>query len=180
MQRFSMTPKQTKIVLAVASVSLLAALALVIYYYFVTNVKQEEIDMYEMKHFDWNELTKSDKGEELGLKNEIPNQEIRDNLLALVMKVLDPARELYGDKIKVNSAFRTPEINKAVGGQSNSQHLRGQAADLTTGTKEGNKRLFEIIKELGEYDQLINEKNYSWVHVSYKRIGYNRKEIKNL
>ena len=175
-----MTGKQQKIVLAVASVSLIAALALVLYYYFVTNVSKEEIDMYKMKHFSWKELTNSNKAAALGLSNEIPNDEIRDNLLALVMKVLDPARDKYGDEIKVNSAYRSPEVNYAVGGVSSSQHVTGQAADLTTGSKLGNMRLFEIIKELGDFDQLINENDYSWVHVSYKRVGYNRKQIKNL
>lgn len=175
MQRYSMTPKQTKIVLAVASVSLVAALALVIYYYFVTNVKQEEIDMYEMKHFDWNELTKSDIAKAHGLDNSIPNDEIRDNLLALVMKVLDPLRDMYGKEIYISSAFRTPEVNRLAKGQASSQHLKGQAADITTRSKEGNKKLYELIQKIGEYDQLINENDYSWIHVSYKRIGYNRK-----
>ena len=170
-----MTKKQTKIVLAVASVSLVAALALAIYYYFVTNVKEEDVMAYKFKHFSWDELTHSNIAKSKGIDNSIKDEEIRNNLIALVMMVLDPARDRYGDEIRVNSAYRNPEVNKLAKGQPDSQHVKGQAADLTTGSKEGNKRLYEIIKELGNYDQLINEYDFSWVHVSYKRIGYNRK-----
>ena len=74
--------------MAVASVSLLAALALLLYYFFVTNVKKEDIDMYQFKHFSWDELTKSDKAREYNISN-IPGEEEKRNLIALVMKVLD-------------------------------------------------------------------------------------------
>lgn len=175
-----MTQKQMKIVLAVASVSLIAALMLMLYYFFVTNVKEEEIDMYKPKYFTLEEMTASAKGDSLGIVNTIPDKEIRNNIMALIMKVLDPLRELYGSPIHINSGYRCSELNKAVGGSSESQHTKGQAADLTTGSREGNKIMFELIKEMGEYDQLIDESDLAWVHVSYKRIGYNRKQILKL
>lgn len=176
--RFNLSKRQTTIVLAVASVSLIAALALVLYYFFVTNVKEEEVDMYQFKHFSWDELTRSDIAKQYGVSN-TPGEEEKRNLIALVMKVLDPLREKYKNPIRVNSAYRTPFVNQKAGGVSSSQHLKGQAADLTGGSKEENKKIFEILKTM-EFDQLINEKDYSWIHVSYKRIGYNRHEIKNL
>lgn len=178
--RFSLnlTKRQTTIVLAVASVSLVAALVLVLYYFFVTNVKEEDVDMYTFKHFSWDELTASDTAKQYNLSN-TPGEEEKRNLIALVMKVLDPLRERYGKPITVNSAYRSPFINQKVGGAESSQHVKGQAADITGGSKEENKKLFELLKSM-DFDQLINEKDYSWIHVSYKRIGYNRGQILNL
>lgn len=174
--RFDLSKRQTTIVLAVASVSLVAALMLVLYYFFVTNVKEEDVDMYRFKHFKLEDFTKSATAEKNNISN-TPDEEETRNLVALVMQVLDPLREKYGHPITVNSGYRSPELNKKVGGASSSQHVTGQAADITAGSKEENKKLFELLKEM-DFDQLINEYDYRWIHVSYKRIGYNRKQIK--
>ncbi len=122
------------------------------------------------------ELTYSRTAQILHISN-IPSDEVNANLVALVDNVLDRAREAWGKPVKVNSGYRCPELNRAVGGVSNSQHLTGEAADITTGTKEGNKWLFNYIKDNCVYDQLINEQKYSWVHVSYKRNGVNRRDV---
>lgn len=171
---FNLSKRQTTIVLAVASVSLVAALVLVLYYFFVTNVKEEDADMYQFKHFEWKELTASDIANQYGVSN-TPGEEEKRNLIALVMKVLDPLREKYGHPIKVNSAYRSPFVNEKAKGQASSQHVKGQAADITAGSKEENKKLYDLLKDM-DFDQLINEYDYSWIHVSYKRIGYNRKQ----
>lgn len=110
-----------------------------------------------------------------GLKN-IPTVDVIYNLSLLINKILDPVRIEYNRGIKVNSGYRSKEVNKAVKGAANSQHLTGQAADITAGSKEENKKLFEIIKHLGVYDQLICEKDYTWIHVSYSPV-HNRKQI---
>ena len=94
------------------------------------------------------------------------------NLQALVEHVLDPARERLGMPITVNSGYRCPAHNKAVGGVKNSQHLKGEAADITCAD---NKRLAEIIEQLGNFDQLIDYPTF--LHVSYKRQGVNRESI---
>ena len=94
------------------------------------------------------------------------------NLQALVEHVLDPARERLGIPITVNSGYRCPAHNKAVGGVKNSQHLKGEAADITCAD---NKRLAEIIEQLGNFDQLIVYPTF--LHVSYKRQGVNRESI---
>ena len=94
------------------------------------------------------------------------------NLQALVEHVLDPARERLGMPITVNSGYRCPAHNKAVGGVKNSQHLKGEAADITCAD---NKRLAEIIEQLGNFDQLIVYPTF--LHVSYKRQGVNRESI---
>lgn len=119
-----------------------------------------------MKYFTIDELTRSATARELGISNE-PTPEVRENLIALVDNVLDPLREAFGKPIIVNSGYRCAELNKAVNGALTSQHMRGEAADITTGTREGNKWLFDYIRKKLPFDQLINEKNYSWIHVSY-------------
>lgn len=119
-----------------------------------------------MKYFTIDELTRSATARELGISNE-PTPEVRENLIALVDNVLDPLREAFGKPIIVNSGYRCAELNKAVDGAPTSQHMRGEAADITTGTREGNKWLFDYIRKKLPFDQLINENNYSWIHVSY-------------
>ena len=129
------------------------------------------------KYFTINELTKSSTANRLHINN-TPSQEVKDNLNKLIDNVLDPLRELYGKPIIVNSGYRCPKLNKAVGGARNSQHLIGQASDIrtVTNTKESNKQLFDIIRNSKlPFDQLINEYDFNWVHVSYG--PRNRKQV---
>ena len=132
-----------------------------------------------MKYFTIEELTRSNTAEEHGIDN-TPTKEAREKLVALVDNVLDPLREMYGKPIIVNSGYRCPQLNAAVGGAKNSQHMRGEAADITAGSKEENKKLFELIRERLPFDQLLNESDYSWVHVSYVSPERNRKQTLNL
>ena len=129
------------------------------------------------KYFTINELTKSSTASRLHINN-TPSQEVKDNLNKLIDNVLDPLRELYGKPIIVNSGYRCPKLNKAVGGARNSQHLIGQASDIrtVTNTKESNKQLFDIIRNSKlPFDQLINEYDFNWVHVSYS--PRNRRQV---
>ena len=129
------------------------------------------------EYFTVNGLTKGCTAQGLHIKNN-PTQEVKDNLNALIDNVLDPLRELYGKPIIVNSGYRSFKLNKAVGGAKNSQHLVGQASDIRTvqNTKESNKELFELIKNSKlPFDQLINEYDYNWVHVSYS--PRNRRQV---
>nr|UVX75178.1 MAG: Peptidase M15 [Bacteriophage sp.] len=119
-----------------------------------------------MKYFTIKELTKSLTADVKGIDN-TPTPEIERNLTSLVDNILDPLRELYGKPITVNSGYRCPAVNKAVGGSATSDHVKGFAADITGGSKEENERLFNIIKHNFHFSQLIDEKNFSWVHVSY-------------
>lgn len=128
-----------------------------------------------MKYFTIDELCQSEKARQLGIRN-IPTNDIIESLSDLVENVLDPAREKFGFPVIVNSGYRCIELNKKIGGAATSQHTKGEAADLTTGNRKGNKRLFEIIQSNLDFDQLINEYDYSWVHVSYRKVG-NRKQI---
>lgn len=125
-----------------------------------------------MKYFTLKELTKTKHK----IKN-IPNQEQLENIHYLVKEVLDPARAILGHPITVSSGFRNPEVNRAVGGSSTSRHLKGEAADLTC---YDNSALFDILKELDNYDQLIweygTDESPAWIHVSTTK-KINRKEI---
>ena len=93
----------------------------------------------------------------------------RENVKALVSEVLDPVREKLGMPIVVNSGYRCEKHNKAVGGVKNSQHLKGEAADIHC---QDNEKLKQLIIENGKFDQLITYP--SFLHVSYKRTGGNR------
>lgn len=122
-----------------------------------------------MKYFTIREMKKSDRATKAGIVNEPSIQEVK-NLTALIEKVLDPLREAYGKPIIVTSGYRCEKLNKLVGGSASSQHKKGEAADIKTieDTPEENKKLFDLIVKLGlPFDQLINEYNYDWVHVSF-------------
>lgn len=129
-----------------------------------------------MKYFKLEEFTTSRTAIKYNINNK-PDGTVLLNIQELVEKVLDPAREEYNAPIIVTSGYRCPELNKKVGGVANSQHVTGEAADITTGSVANNKKLFKILEERGMYDQLIDEYNYSWIHVSWKRTGNNRKQI---
>jgi hypothetical protein len=103
------------------------------------------------------------------------------NLCALVHHVLQPLRDAIGESIKIGSGYRCPQLNKAVGGVANSQHIKGEAADLCIdGDMQKGKRWFEWIKAHCQFDQLIwehNKKGTYWVHVSYRADGKNRRQV---
>ncbi len=131
-----------------------------------------------MKYFTMGEMMRSDTADRRGIDNRC-SKEDAERLKKLIENVLDPLREAYGKPIKVNSGYRCPELNKAVGGSKTSDHMKGCAADIvgTPNTKSENKRLFELVKSLDlPFDQLIDEKNLSWVHVSHRE-GNNRKQV---
>lgn len=131
-----------------------------------------------MQYFTIRELTASSTARTKGIDN-TPNAQVRANLTELIDKVLDPVRRIWGRPITVNSGYRCPALNAAVGGVVKSQHLTGEAADITTGSREGNRVLFEKISRSGvPFDQLIDESGYSWIHISYS--SRNRRQVLHL
>lgn len=124
-----------------------------------------------MEWFTFDELCDSAKAKELGIQN-VPTAEIKKRLKLLVDKVLDPVRNAFGKPITVDSGYRCERLNKAVNGAKKSQHLRGEAADIKASNIADNKIIFDIIAQLGNYDQLIWERGNdyfpAWVHVSYR------------
>lgn len=131
------------------------------------------------KYFTLGELCKSDVAVEKRIENTPDNPTI-ERMQALMEECLDKVREMWGKPIGVNSGYRSAELNRAVGGEKNSQHLRGEAADITTGSKENNRKLFDLIVASDiDFDQLIDESGYRWLHISYCK-DYNRKQVLHL
>ena len=127
-----------------------------------------------MRNFTIQELTASTTAAVKKINND-PTPEAAENLKLLVDKVLDPLRDAYGKPVIVTSGYRSHALNKAVKGSKTSQHMKGQAADITAGSKQENKKLFELAQELNlPYCQLIDEKNFSWVHISYDKNNVKR------
>ena len=118
-------------------------------------------------NFSLEELCKSSVAEVNGIVNKPSNDEI-EKLRRLCVGILQPIRDKWGEKIFVNSGYRNPVLNRLVGGSTSSQHLKGEAVDITCGN---NKKLFNLISAMitdGEIvvGQLIDEKQYSWIHIS--------------
>lgn len=121
--------------------------------------------------FTKSELTRSDTARILKIDN-TPTPEASAALDALMWNVLDPIRRMWGKPIIVNSGYRCPKLNAAVGGSATSQHMKGEATDITAGGPTENKELFDMIAQSAiPFDQLIDEKNYRWIHVSYRPNG---------
>lgn len=139
-----------------------------------------------MKYFTIAELCKSARAQELKIDN-TPTPGIRQNLERLVANILDPLREAWGGPIDTSSGYRCPKLNAVTPKASKtSQHVTCQAADIRIFKRDANgqyildkkgngivdvaanRRLFQKIQEMGlPFDQLIDESNFSWVHVSY-------------
>lgn len=122
-------------------------------------------------NFTLTEMTKSEAGLRLGIKNE-PNEEQLQNLIQLAQKVLQPIRDAFKKGVKVNSGLRVPELNKAVGGSPTSDHTKGQAADIEI-PGVSNYAVSKWIQDNLEFTQVILEfytpgvPDSGWVHVSY-------------
>lgn len=121
----------------------------------------------KMKYFSIKELCQSEDAEKYGIDN-TPSEEAKSNMENLIVVVLDPCREKYGKPITVNSGYRSRQLNAKIGGVDTSDHLTGEAADITGGSVEENRKIFRILVENGKFDQLIWEKGGQWVHVSWR------------
>ena len=119
-----------------------------------------------------------------GINNK-PSVQQMINLVYLCAYVLEPLRVAMNEPIKIGSGFRCQALNKAVGGVYNSQHMKGQAADLCIdGDIQKGRKWFNYIKNHLPFDQLIwehNSKGTYWVHVSfvYPDFGKNRSQVIN-
>lgn len=132
------------------------------------------------RYFTLGEMCKSDTALANNIENTPTDQTTIGRINALMEECLDKVREMWGKPIGVNSGYRSPELNRAVGGAKNSQHIKGEAADITTGSKENNRKLFDLIVASDiPFDQLIDESDYRWLHISYC-IDYNRKQVLHL
>jgi hypothetical protein len=132
-------------------------------------------------NFSLHELTKSETALRMGLDN-TPDEEATENLRLLCEKVLQPVRDHYGKGVKVNSAYRSPESNAAVGGSKTSDHCKGMAADIEI-PGVANADLAQWIMDNLDYTQLILEfytqgiPDSGWVHVSYDPNNLKNQEL---
>ena len=130
------------------------------------------------KHISYKEGVYSRTAQRLDINNE-PGSEQMKNMCLVAEEVFEPLRMWVGGPIKINSFFRSPELNKAIGGSAKSQHCHGQAIDLDdTFGRATNAEMYEFIKKHLDFDQMIwefgDEDNPDWVHVSYVSEDKNR------
>jgi hypothetical protein len=142
-------------------------------------VSQEKVEKKVLsKHVSLHEGVYSRTAERLGLKND-PTDEHLLNMITISEKVFEPLRVHVKGPIKINSFYRGPELNKAIGGSSKSQHCNGQAIDIDdTFGYATNAEMYKWIKENLNFDQMIwefgTDDNPNWVHVSYVSNDKNR------
>jgi len=133
------------------------------------------------EHVSLKEATKSNTATRLEIKNE-PRELDLARMMLIAEKVFEPLRKWVGGPIKVNSFYRSPELNSAIGGSKNSQHCIGCAIDIddTFGYKT-NAQMFDYIKSNLDYDQMIwefgDDDNCDWVHISYISEDANRRRL---
>ena len=130
------------------------------------------------KHISYKEGVYSNTAIRRGIEN-IPNDKQLSNMELVAEKVFEPVRKWVSGPIKINSFFRCPELNKAIGGSSKSQHCKGQAIDIDdTFGKATNAEMYHWIKDNLDFDQMIwefgDDDNPAWVHVSYVSPEKNR------
>ena len=132
------------------------------------------------KNFTLKELTKSSTGERLGIDNSVQDQQTLINLCALTHNILQNVREEHG-RTTVNSSFRCLDLNRAIKSGDNSQHVKGEAADIECPSLN-NFRLANWIATNLDYDMVLLEfytkgiPDSGWVHVSFRADGSNRKK----
>jgi hypothetical protein len=133
------------------------------------------------KHLSLAEVSRSETAKRRGINN-TPSGEHLANFKLLAENIFEPIREHFGVPIHISSGYRSKELNSAIGGSLSSQHCEGQAIDIDMDSSTNgvtNKMVFDFIKDNLNFDQLINEFNYSWVHVSFDSSGKQRKQILN-
>ena len=129
------------------------------------------------KNFALSEITHSNTAKRLGIDNE-PTEEHLQNMQNLINLLIQPMRDSLGP-IRISSGYRNPELNLAIGGSSSSQHCKGEALDIQFWQmgKMMNELIYEWILDSGlEFDQMINEFDFAWIHISLKAKD-NRKQV---
>jgi len=131
-------------------------------------------------HISMKEALRSNTAQRLGINN-MPDNETLVTMQVTAQHIFEPLRNHFNEPIYISSFYRSPELNKAIGGSTNSQHCKGEAIDIDdVYSKASNADFFNYIKDKLEFDQLIwefgDDENPAWVHVSYN-LGKNRMRI---
>jgi len=129
------------------------------------------------KNFVLSEITRSNTAKRLNISN-APDKEHLRNMQRLITNLIQPIRDSLGP-IRITSGYRSPQLNRAIGGSRKSQHCKGEALDLQF-WKDGqmcNQEIYDwVLKQEIEFDQMINEFDYAWIHISLKEKD-NRKMV---
>ena len=129
------------------------------------------------KNFVLSEITRSNTAKRLGINNE-PTKKDLENIQRIITNILQPLRNHLGP-IRISSGYRNKELNRAIGGSNKSQHSKGEALDIQF-WKDGqmcNKEIYDwILDNAVDFDQMINEFDFSWIHISLKKYN-NRREV---
>lgn len=135
------------------------------------------------KYLTLGEVTRSESAKRNGISN-LPTAEHLENMKALGVNVFDKIRDHFGVPIGISSGYRSEALNKSIKGSSTtSQHCKGEAFDIDADIhgKITNKQIFDFVRQNLDFDQMIweygTDAQPDWVHVSYKRLGGNRKSI---
>jgi len=129
------------------------------------------------ENFSRAEIEHSNTAKRLGISNEMSEKHL-GNMQRLIDNLIQPLRDGIGP-IRISSGYRSPQLNKAIGGSTRSQHSKAEALDLQywSGGKMNNKVIYDWILDSGlEFDQMINEFDFSWIHVSLKK-NSNRRQV---
>ena len=127
------------------------------------------------KHISYDEAVNSNTATKLKIANK-PNAKQLENMKEVAELCFEPMRAYVGRPLAVNSFFRSAALNTAVKGSKTSQHMEGKAIDIDSGNKEDNRKMFNFAKANLEFDQLINEYDYKWIHISFNK-AKNRKQV---
>ena len=125
------------------------------------------------ENFTWEEFQRSEAADKLGIDNRIPDESIAAQIRSLVVTVLQPLRRAYGRPLAVNSGYRSPDLNKAIKGANNSQHTKGQAADIAIDNPLELARL--VLRKNLPFDQMILYPTF--IHLSHRHPGPQRNQI---
>lgn len=130
------------------------------------------------EHISYKEAVRSDTADRLNIIN-IPGETELDNMSTISEKIFEPLRSHVGGPIRINSFFRSVELNKAIGGSSTSQHCKGQAFDLDDSYGcMTNAEMYKFVKDNLDFDQMIwefgDDENPNWIHISYVSQEKNR------
>jgi hypothetical protein len=129
------------------------------------------------KNFVLSEITRSNTATRLGISNE-PSKEHLASMQFLITELIQPMRDALGP-IRISSGYRSPSLNRSIGGSSKSQHCKGQALDLQF-WKDGqmcNREIYDwVLSSKLDFDQMINEFDFAWIHISLRQ-KKNRKEV---
>ena len=136
------------------------------------------------KYFTLEEFIRSNTAESMGIDNVPKDEKVIKNLRHLCLEILQPLRDYVGAPVHINSGYRCPELNVAVGGVKNSQHCRGEACDIRIASPKRGREWAAWIEDNCRFDQMLLERNKNgavWLHVSCKRDAEaNRQVFKKL